>query len=135
MPLAMKKWLSFLVNFLTACILLFSLSGCEKPTDPLVSYSTDIAPILHANCLACHKANGDGYLKSGLSIESYASLLAGTKYGPIIIPGNSLNSSLVILIDGKADPSITMPHGRLQLLSEKHRNIIKRWIDQGAKNN
>ena len=129
-----KRLVVFIIVLITGMSLI-SLVGCENATSTSVSYANEIVPILSANCLVCHKTNGDGYLKSGLNMETYASLLAGTKYGPIIVPGNSLNSSLAILIDGKADPAISMPHGKLQLLPEKHRNIIKRWIDQGAKNN
>ena len=131
----MNKQLADFIIVLITGMSLIALAGCENTTDTSVSYSSEVAPILNANCLACHKVDGAGYLKSGLNMETYASLLAGTKYGPIIVPGNSLNSSMVILIDGKADPAISMPHGKLHLLPEKDRNIIKRWIDQGAKNN
>ena len=68
-------------------------------------------------------------------MESYESLMKGTKFGPVIVPGNALSSSLVILIEGKADPAIKMPHGSLQMIPLKEREIIKKWIQQGAKNN
>lgn len=61
--------------------------------------------------------------------------MAGTKFGPIINPGNSLTSTLVILINGKADPAISMPHGSLHMLTEPERDTVALWIDQGAKDN
>jgi uncharacterized membrane protein len=113
---------------------LLLLTSCKEPSRavPLVSYARDIKPVLSTHCLKCHNQQGEGYNKSGLNMESYTTLMAGTKYGPIIVPGNSLTSTLVILINGKADPTISMPHGSLQLLTEKNRKTIELWIDQGA---
>ena len=67
-------------------------------------------------------------------MESYAELMKGTKFGPVVIPGNAVSSNLAILIDGKA-PNIKMPHGTLQILPKADRDTIKQWIDQGAMNN
>ena len=67
-------------------------------------------------------------------METYETLMKGTKFGPVIVPGNALSSSLVILIEGKA-PAIKMPHGSLQILPKTDRDLIKLWINQGAKDN
>lgn len=130
----MKTFKTLLAG-LISIIALFSLIGCGKAQDDQVSFSQQVKPILTANCLSCHNLEGDGYKKSGLNMESYETLMKGTKFGPIIVPGNALSSSLVILIEGKADPTIKMPHGSLQILPESDRDIIKLWINQGAKNN
>jgi len=62
--------------------------------------------------------------------------MKGTKLGKVIIPGQSLNSSLNRLIEGRAgvDPSIQMPHGKVKL-PEAQLVMIRQWVDQGAKNN
>jgi hypothetical protein len=52
--------------------------------------------------------NRDGANKSGFQIDSYASIMKGTKFGPIIVPGSSESSTLYILVAGKADPTINM---------------------------
>ena len=130
----MKTLTTLLAGFI-AIIGLFSLIGCGKAKDDQISFSQQVNPILTANCLSCHNLEGDGYKKSGLNMESYETLMKGTKFGPIIVPGNALSSSLVILIEGKADPTIKMPHGSLQILPKSDRDIIKLWINQGAKNN
>jgi uncharacterized membrane protein len=118
-------------------VILLLLTSCEDPSKavPLVSYSNHVAPILQTHCLKCHNKNGEGYVKSGLNMETYSTLMAGTKFGPIINPGNSLTSNLVILINGKADPAISMPHGSLHMLTESERDTVALWIDQGAKEN
>jgi hypothetical protein len=118
-----------------ALLALLGLStGCGKKEQPPVSFSKDIRPILEANCIECHQPGGKGYEASGLSMQTYASLMKGTKFGPVIKKGDALSSTLVLLIEGKADPSISMPHGRDPIKKEQIQ-LIKTWINQGAKNN
>ena len=111
------------------------LTGCGDSGKNPVSFSKDVKPILAENCVSCHNSEGEGFKKSGLNLESYKALMKGTKFGPVVIPGEPLSSSLVLLIDGKADPAITMPHGSLQLIPKNKRDVIKNWIAQGAKDN
>ncbi len=109
---------------------IFIVSGCSRD----ISFRNDIAPILEKNCLPCHAEGGPGYEKSGFSVASYETVMKGTKFGPVITPGSSLTSSLVMLIEHRSDPSISMPHGRDPLPQEDIERI-KQWIDQGAPNN
>jgi hypothetical protein len=108
------------------------LAGCgEKKSKPL-SYHTDIKPILDQYCVECHKEGGKGTEKSGLLLDSYAATMRGTKFGPVVIPGQAINSTLYRLVSGKADPSLRMPHEGGPL-AEATVNKIRDWIDQGAK--
>jgi len=127
---------------LTACnftivIFVMILTSCDNTSQPMesVSYAREVAPILQSNCLKCHNKEGEGYKKSGLNMETYASLMTGTKFGPVVVPGSSVSSTLVRLISGKADPAISMPHGGMQLLKEQEIKAITNWIDQGARDN
>ena len=113
---------------------LVALAGCS-PQEPSVSFSSDIQPILKNNCLACHQKGGQGYEKTGLDMTSYEGLLKGTNFGAIIEPGNSVSSTIMRLIEGRADKSINMPHGENKPLSQVEVDLIKKWIDQGANNN
>jgi len=99
-----------------------------------VSFKNDVQPIVAQYCLECHAAGGQGTEKSGLLMNSYDSLMKGTKFGPIIKPGDSLTSALIMLVEGRADPSIKMPHGKEALPKEKI-EVLKKWVEQGAKNN
>lgn len=99
-----------------------------------VSFSEDIQPILQVRCTVCHQPGGDGLEKSGLDMTSYEGLMKGTKHGPMITPGDPVTSNLVVLLDGKADKSLQMPHGKKKL-STCDRDLIRKWIKQGAKNN
>jgi cytochrome c553 len=101
--------------------------------DKPVTYQADVKPIIDANCASCHVPGGPGYQKSGLRMDSYDGLMKGTKFGPVVVPGSSVSSTLYLLVAGKADPSIRMPHGKTAL-PDADIATIATWIDQGAKN-
>lgn len=120
------------ILILAAAAAVTLLSGCgQKETKPL-TYQADIKPILDQYCVECHKAGGQGTEKSGLQLDSYAATMRGTHFGPVVIAGQSINSTLYRLVSGKADPSLRMPHNQAPL-SDENINKIKNWIDQGAK--
>ena len=107
------------------------LAACSPSN---VSYSKDVQPILSKNCSECHAPGKEGFLASGLDTTSYQTLMKGGKYGPLIKPGDALSSSLNMLVEGRAHPSIRMPHGRAKL-PDKDIEILKVWVNEGAKNN
>lgn len=114
--------------------LLAAAPGCARKQEP-VSYQKDVAPILTSRCASCHVPGQPGYQASGFDLSSYDKLLKGTKFGPVVLPGDPLTSTLVMLIEGRADPSLKMPHGDAQPLTETEIKTIRRWVEQGAKNN
>jgi len=61
--------------------------------------------------------------------------MKGTRNGPMVIAGDVEGSNLVVLIEGRADPSIRMPHGKKDPVAKADIQTIRRWIGQGAKNN
>jgi len=109
------------------------LAGCAAEEEP-ISFSKQVQPILAANCMECHAEGGAGHKEAGLLMDSYEHLMAGTQYGPIIIPGDGLSSVLNQVVEGRVDPSIRMPHGGKQM-TETETSILRKWVDQGAKNN
>ena len=110
------------------------IAGCA--TQEVVSYQNDIAPILNGKCLRCHKEpDGMGYVQSGLNVESYETLMQGTMFGEVIIPGDSKRSVINKLIEGRAGESMRMPHGDAKKLTAVEVEQIKRWVDQGALDN
>ena len=111
-------------------ILFLVLAGCV--TQPRISYQQDVVPILKAKCLECHlPPNGMGYLRSGLSMASYESLRKGTIYGPVIVPGDSRHSVFNMVVEDRLNTSMRPPRH----LTKKEIAILRRWVDQGAKNN
>lgn len=110
-----------------------ALGACSK-TEPEVSFSADVQPLLAARCGACHVPGQAGYEASGLGMTSYEALMQGTKFGAVVIPGNALSSTLTMLIEGRADPSIRMPHGG-EPLSVAEQELVHKWVEQGARDN
>lgn len=93
-----------------------------------VSYSLDIKPILSAHCFACHgpdQAKREADLR--LDVREVA-------VDSAIVPGNAEDSLLVEMIT-TSDPDLRMPpvSSKRPALSAKQIELIRRWIDQGAK--
>jgi hypothetical protein len=117
---------------LSALTMALLQTGCGGGAKPL-TYQTNIKPILDTNCVSCHVPGGAGFEKTGLRLDSYDGLMKGTQFGPVVVPGSSVSSTLYRLVSGQADPSIRMPHGQAAL-PEADVSTIAAWIDQGAKN-
>ena len=98
------------------------------------SFREDVVPIFVGRCVSCHQPGGEGAQKSGLDLTTYAGVMKGTKFGPMIIPGDPDSSNLMRLLDWRASPELRMPHGKKQL-SSCDRNDIRAWIREGAKDN
>ena len=106
----------------------------QQTSQSKMSFAEDVVPILKGRCESCHQPNGQGTQASGLDLTTYAGLMKGTKFGPMIIPGDPESSNLMLLLDWRADPALRMPHGKKQL-SSCDRNAIRSWIREGAKDN
>ena len=110
------------------------LAGCAS--QPPMSFQRDVYPILEHNCLACHTPpQGEGYRLSRLNMQSYVTLMQGTFHGPVIRPGDSRRSILNMLVEGRVDASMRMPHGRAEPLSGREIEVLRRWVEQGARDN
>ncbi|MDH3872245.1 MAG: hypothetical protein OEU44_08530 [Gammaproteobacteria bacterium] len=117
----------------------FSGTGCSKQ----VSYLGDVQPLLDEYCVKCHDGKGEGSEKSGFVMTSYANVMTGTRFGQVVVPGDSESSTLYRIISGKVSPKIDMPPtgpesvavGRGHELKASHIATIQKWIDQGALNN
>lgn len=114
-------------------LLSFVLSACQR--EEPVSFARQVQPILEQHCIDCHRPGGSGYEASGFSMTSYDALMKGTKYGPMVLPGDPEGSNMVVLMEGRADPSISMPHGNLDPVPHEDIQAIRKWIEQGARNN
>jgi uncharacterized membrane protein len=113
---------------------LLALGACAKQP-PVVSYQADVVPILDKHCKSCHVPGQPGYIVSGFNLEGYDSLMKGTHYGPVVLPGDALTSTLVMLIENRASPALKMPHGDSPPMSSDEIRTIRMWVEQGAKNN
>jgi uncharacterized membrane protein len=116
-----------------AAVAMPMLAGCQRT--PEISYARDVTPILEKHCKSCHMPGQAGYVVSGFELDNYDTLMKGTQYGPVVLPGDPLTSTLVMLIEGRADPSLKMPHGNATPLTPQEIATIRQWVEQGARNN
>ncbi len=68
-------------------------------------FNEKIAPLLKANCAACH---GSASPAGELSMASLNSLLTGGKHGPALEPGDSQHSLLMQYVRGERTPRMPM---------------------------
>lgn len=129
----MKKRLMQCVAVVAALSVPAAVFAAPKAVD--VSYKKDVTPIIHDYCQSCHEPGGKGYEASGLDLRSYQGLMKGTKFGAVVKPGDSFTSILIQVIEGRVHPSIKMPYGMSGGLSKENISILKRWVEQGAKDN
>jgi mono/diheme cytochrome c family protein len=114
-----------------------ALTGQPNPAcaaAPPTSFKEDVFPIFKGRCIDCHQPGGPGYDQSGLDLSTYEGVMKGTKFGPIIVPGEPDTSNLIWLLDWRASPELRMPHGKKKL-STCDRDAIRHWIREGAKDN
>lgn len=122
-----------------------SLYGCgggggdSTPTGPTsnVSFVSSIQPIFTSHCTSCHTQGGTSSFLPLVSGVSYNNLVNKTSTqsggGTLVIPGNSADSILYKRVSGSSVGN-QMPKGG-PFLSTTDQNLIKTWIDEGAKDN
>ena len=86
-----------------------------------MKYTTDIVPILQANCYSCHGA-GNTAGSGGISLDSYANLKVYADNG--FLAGNITHAA----------GYVAMPYG-LPKLPDCEINRILDWINRGSQNN
>lgn len=113
------------------CVLMFAMLGRTshaEVADKLVDYSSEIKPILTKHCFACH---GPEAQKSGLRLDTAASLKQGGDTGEAIVPGKPDESLLFQAITGVSGVSRMPP--KEPRLTQAEVDLLKAWILQGAK--
>jgi mono/diheme cytochrome c family protein len=91
-----------------------------------VSFAKDVMPIFESRCINCH---GGESTKEGLDLKTFAALMAGSRNGSVVTPGNANDSYLVEqLLNGK------MPK-RGPKLTPDQIQVIVNWVNSGAPNN
>lgn len=103
-----------------------------------VSFKRDVQPILVDYCVSCHHPSptAKGYAKSRLDLTSYEGLMKGTKFGKVVIPGDSEASTFTKLLTG-TNKGLKMPMGlnASGTLDRQYILTLRKWVKQGAKNN
>jgi len=111
----------------------FAQDGNSPKAQKELSYKQDVAPLLEKFCATCHNEDEDH--PSQLFMDSYESLMKGGKHGVAVKPGNSKESLLMQKMDAEPPFGKKMPPSKKLIPSAEQIEILRQWIDQGAKKN
>lgn len=103
-----------------------STQGCSSDT---VYFENDILPFLISNCAmsGCHDAQTRA---EGINLTTYAGVISGGE----VQPGNPNSSDLYeVLVENRLDKR--MPPPPAPALPADKIAMVRKWIEQGAKNN
>jgi hypothetical protein len=104
-------------------------SSDPPPTPSEVSFKNQVVPFfINYGCDGCHGGNG------GLDVQTVAQLLQGGLHGPAIVAGKADSSLMVKKLSASPPFGDRMPRGG-PYLPDSTIQILKTWINQGAKNN
>jgi hypothetical protein len=122
----MKFILSSLL-FVAACV---RLSSAEE-----IQFNRDIRPILSSRCFECHGPD-EHHRKGKLRLDQTGELHGAYRTindSTAIKPGSALESELWQRITSD-DPDSVMPppEAKKRPLSEKEKQLVKQWIEEGA---
>jgi hypothetical protein len=109
------------------------VSKLPPPADQAnVTFKGQIKPLFARSCTKCH---GEEKQKAKLRLDSREAVLQGAKGEPVIRPGDSATSKLVLLVSKATDDDTEWmpPPGKAQELSSEEIGLVRAWIDQGAK--
>ncbi len=94
------------------------VSGADWP----LGYAEDVQPIFEAICTNCHGVN---LQSGGLRVTTYEGIMAGSQYGPVVVPGDPQASKLWSQIHRNIMPMV----GELDPMKKA---TINAWIAGGA---
>ena len=121
----------------TSAPLLALTFAAVLPASAAVDFEKDVKPVLEFNCVRCHNPKGTDFEKGDtdldLSTHATATADAGT-----IVAGNAEKSKLyktTMLADDakKLMPPKNKATGALERLTKAETEILKNWINEGAK--
>src|SRR5437870_6441114 len=81
------------------------LPAATWPAEP-VDYTRDVKPLFAKHCVGCH---GPDKQKSGLRLDTATNIRKGGDGGPVIQPGASDSSVLIVAAGGGSDRVPAMP--------------------------
>ena len=107
-------------------------SGWAATPADRVDYNFDVRPILSDRCFFCHGPDEKGR-KAKLRLDQREGMFEPRKGGAVVVkPGDPKNSMLAQrILTADTDEVMPPPDSHLELSTEE-KNIIVRWIEQGA---
>ncbi|MBE2286190.1 MAG: DUF1553 domain-containing protein [Prosthecobacter sp.] len=111
--------------------LVFSISSiaaaAEPPVPAKIEFNRDVRPILSDNCFYCH-GNDPKHREADLRLDLRDEAVKAEAF----IPGNGAKSELVSRILTDDEDDLMPPPDSHKKLTPRQKEILKKWIDQGA---
>jgi mono/diheme cytochrome c family protein len=98
-----------------------------------VDFQREVQPILAEHCSRCHGAD-DKARKGKLQLDTREGSLKGGSSGEAaVVPGEPAKSGLYSRVTSDDPETVMPPPGERKPLSDAQRDVLKRWITEGAK--
>ena len=138
----MKFKIYYIVIILSFILFLKLIVGCGTKVigpntpiifpDSLISYINNVEPFMKVKCanIGCHcEPPNNAYNASNMS--NYFSLFSTDNLG-LVIAGKPDNSVIIQILDGRLPHN---PYFQAGYITQNHINGMRKWIEEGAKNN
>src|SRR5687768_17237158 len=117
--------------------LLFCLPFLTTHLFGAVSFEADVQPILEFNCVRCHNPKGTDFEQGETDVD-LSTRATAFEVKSTIVPGDAAKSKLyttTVLPDDhkKLMPPKNKVTGALERLTKPETEILKNWINEGAK--
>lgn len=97
-----------------------------------IDFTREIRPILSNHCWSCHGPDAVAR-KAGLRLDHRDAALQPAESGSVpLVPGKPEASELIARIDSTDDDLVMPPPSAQKPLSPSQRQLLKRWISEGA---
>lgn len=107
-------------------------TATTQASAPTLQFNRDIRPILSDNCFACHGFDAKTR-KAGLRLDVAEGAFAPAKSGKVAVqPGNPAASELLTRILTTDADDLMPPADSHKQLTAEQKDLIRRWIEQGA---
>jgi hypothetical protein len=107
-----------------------AFSASEEPPGK-IRFNRDIRPVLSDNCFRCHGPDS-AHRKADLRLDQREGLFAERNGITPVKPGKLQDSELYLRITADAASGIMPPPSSHKKLTSAHKELIRRWIEQGA---
>jgi len=115
-----------------AALLLSAVPASARPAEPTIEFNRDVRPILSDKCFACHGPD-KGQRKADLRLDLEKEAFAEREGRHPVVPGKLEESELYKRITHSSKRKKMPPEKFGKSLSQGEIDILRRWIEQGAR--
>ncbi|QEG42605.1 PSD1 and planctomycete cytochrome C domain-containing protein [Roseimaritima ulvae] len=123
--------LIFPLRLVVISCLFGSVYARGEPPREEVDFNRDVRPILAENCYACHGFD-EAAREADLRLDTFAGAIGSDGGNAAIVPGEPDESELIARVLTDDADQIMPPADSGKRLSDAQRDILRRWVQQGA---